>query len=110
LLVGLALCLFYLILLSVSEEIGFGAAYAIGTLATLALIAGYATKVLGGPRRGAAMAALLGGLYGYLYVLLQLEDFALLLGTAGLFGILASVMYLTRNLDWYAPDLGAAQA
>jgi inner membrane protein len=109
LLVGLALCLFYLILLSVSEELGFGAAYAIGTLATLALIAGYATKVLGGPRRGAAMAGLLAGLYGYLYVLLQLEDFALLLGTAGLFGILASVMYLTRNLDWYAPDLGAAQ-
>ena len=109
LLVGLALCLFYLILLSVSEELGFGAAYAIGTLATLALIAGYATKVLGGARRGAAMAGLLAGLYGYLYVLLQLEDLALLLGTAGLFGILASVMYLTRNLDWYAPDLGAAQ-
>jgi len=45
-------------------------------------------------------------LYGYLYVLLQLEDYALLLGTAGLFVILASVMYLTRNLDWYAADLG----
>jgi inner membrane protein len=109
LLVGLALCLFYLILLSVSEELGFGAAYAIGTLATLALIAGYATKVLGGKRRGAAMAGLLAGLYGYLYVLLQLEDYALLLGTVGLFGILASVMYVTRNLDWYASDLGAAQ-
>jgi inner membrane protein len=109
LLVGLALCLFYLILLSVSEELGFGAAYAIGTLATLALIAGYATKVLGGKRRGAAMAGLLAGLYGYLYVLLQLEDYALLLGTVGLFGILASVMYVSRNLDWYASDLGAAQ-
>ena len=55
------------------------------------------------------MAGLLAGLYGYLYVLLQLEDYALLLGTVGLFGILASVMYVTRNLDWYAPDLGAAQ-
>jgi inner membrane protein len=109
LLVGLALCLFYLILLSVSEELGFGAAYAIGTLATLVVIAGYATKVLGGKRRGAAMAGLLAGLYGYLYVLLQLQDYALLLGTVGLFGILASVMYLTRNLDWYASDLGAAQ-
>ena len=105
LLVGLALCLFYLILLSLSEQIGFALAYAIGTAATLGLVGGYTSKVLGSGRRAGAMVGLLGGLYGYLYVLLQLEDYALLLGTTGLFLILASVMYLTRNLDWYAADL-----
>jgi inner membrane protein len=56
------------------------------------------------------MGVMLAGLYGYLYVLLQLEDYALLLGTVGLFAILAAVMYLTRNLDWYATDLAAGRA
>jgi inner membrane protein len=48
------------------------------------------------------MGTALAALYAYLYVLLQLEDYALLLGTVGLFGILGTVMYVTRNLDWYA--------
>lgn len=102
LLVGLAICLFYLVLLSVSEQLGFAPAYAIGSLSTIGLIGGYTRAVLGASRRSIVVVALLGGLYGYLYVLLQLEDYALLLGTAGLFLILATVMYLTRKLDWYA--------
>jgi len=110
LLVGLALCLFYLILLSVSEQVGFAAAYATGSAATLGLIGGYTSKVLGGARRAGAMVALLASLYGYLYVLLQLEDYALLLGTAGLFVILAAVMFLTRNFDWYSGELDTQSA
>jgi inner membrane protein len=106
LLVGLAICLFYLVLLSVSEHLGFGPAYAIGTVATIALVAGYASKVLGGARRGAAMAGGLAALYGYLYVLLQLQDYALILGAVGLFAILAGVMYATRDVDWYQVDVG----
>jgi hypothetical protein len=56
-------------------------------------------------------AALAGdwGSTGYFYVLLQLEDWALLLDTVGLFVILATVMYVTRNLDWYAVDLGGGR-
>jgi inner membrane protein len=50
------------------------------------------------------IAALLGGIYGYLYVALQLQDYALLLGTFGLFAVLAAVVFVTRNIDWYAWD------
>ena len=89
---------------------GFALAYAAGTSATIALVAGYATKVLRSRRRGSVMGALLAGLYGYLYVLLQLEDYALLLGTVGLFAVLATVMWVTRDLDWYAVELGGGRA
>lgn len=102
LLVGLAICLFYLMLLSLSEQVGFGWSYAIGTTATVALVGAYTRSVLGGTARAATVSALLAVLYGYLYVLLQIEDYALLLGTSGLFVILATVMHLTRNLDWYS--------
>ncbi len=102
LLVGLAICLFYLMLLSMSEQIGFGAAYATGTAATVGLIGAYTRKLLGARGRALTVSGSLAALYGYLYVLLQIEDYALLLGTAGLFAILATVMYVTRNLDWYA--------
>ena len=102
LLVGLAICLFYLMLLSLSEHLGFGVAYAIGTAATVGLVGAYTRNVLGERSRAITVSALLAALYGYLYVLLRIEDYALLLGTGGLFVILAAVMYLTRNLDWYA--------
>jgi len=110
LLVGFAMCLFYLILLAASEQVGFALAYSVGTSATIALVAGYASRVLRSRRRGSIMGALIAGLYGYLYVLLQLEDYALLLGTVGLFAVLATVMFVTRDLDWYAVDLGGARA
>ena len=102
LLVGLALCLFYVLLLSLSEHLGFGVAYSLASGATIALIAGYARKLLCGGARSAILASGLAGLYGYLYVLLQLEDYALLLGSLGLFSVLATVMWVTRNVDWYA--------
>ena len=110
LLVGAALCLFYLLLLSVSEQLGFGPAYAIAAAATVALIGGYSLAILKGrsaglpdgshKTRALVLAAVLGVLYGYLYVLLQAEDYALLLGAVGLFVILALVMFLTRRIDW----------
>ena len=105
LLVGLALCLFYVLLLSLSEHLGFGIAYVVAAAATIVLIAGYARKVLCGGARSALLASGLAGLYGYLYVLLQLEDYALLLGSVGLFAVLATVMYVTRDVDWYALGL-----
>ncbi|HEY9419908.1 MAG TPA: cell envelope integrity protein CreD [Thermoanaerobaculia bacterium] len=109
LLVGSAICLFYLLLLSLSEHLPFGLAYAAGAAATVLLIGGYSAAILRGAVRAFLMTAVLGGLYGYLYVLLQLEDYALLLGSLGLFLILALVMYLTRKIDWAAarPGRGA---
>ncbi|HKI02174.1 MAG TPA: cell envelope integrity protein CreD [Thermoanaerobaculia bacterium] len=100
LLVGSALCLFYLLLLSISEHSPFGFAYLIAASATVLLIGGYSAAILRGAVRALLMTVVLGALYGYLYVLLQLEDYALLMGSVGLFVILALVMYLTRRIDW----------
>lgn len=101
LLVGAALCLFYLLLLSLSEQLAFGLAYLVAAVPTVLLIGGYAASILQGNVRALLLTLVLGGLYGYLYVLLQLEDYALLLGSVGLFAILAAVMYLTRRINWY---------
>jgi inner membrane protein len=102
LLVGAALCLFYLLLLSLSEHIGFGFAYLAAAIGTIVVIGMYAGHVLGGLGQGVRMVAGLSLLYGFLYVLLQLEDYALLVGSISLFLILAAVMWATRRVDWYA--------
>lgn len=106
LLVGSALCVFYLLLLSISEHAPFGIAYAVASAATVGLIGGYSAAILRGRLRALGTAAALAALYGYLYVLLQAEDYALLLGSVGLFAILALVMYVTRRIDWYASRPG----
>lgn len=103
LLIGSALCLFYLLLLSLSEHIGFNQAYAAAAGGIIALIGGYCWAVLQTLRRALLMAAIVTVLYGYLFVLLQLQDYALLCGSLGLFLILALVMYVTRRINWYAP-------
>ena len=100
LLVGLALALFFLLLLALAEHLGFGLAYALAAGACIALIGYYLSGVLGGAKRGLGLAALLGALYGALYGLLQSEDHALLLGAVLLFGVLAATMVLTRRIDW----------
>lgn len=102
LLVGFSLALFYLLLLSLSEIIGFLSAYIISTVATTTMISGYSFSVLKARRRALSIAALLLALYAYLYVLLQLDAFSLLFGSVLLFSVLASVMYFTRNIDWYS--------
>jgi inner membrane protein len=102
LLVGFALLLFYVLLLSLSEHLGFDRAYVLAASATIGLIAGYSAFVLRGVRHAFEIGALLSGLYGYLYVLLRLEDYALLLGALGLLLALGAVMWITRRVDWYA--------
>jgi inner membrane protein len=100
LLVGFALCLFYLLLLALSEHVGLGPAYALASGAVVAQVTLYARAVLAGSGRAAVLGAALAALYGWLYTLLRAEDFALLLGACGLFAALAAVMFLTRRLDW----------
>lgn len=102
--VGAALCLFYLALLSLSEFISFGLSYVISVGVTLLLICFHSIKMLKSGARTLIVAVLLAAIYAFLYVALQLQDYALLLGTAGLFAILALVIVLTRNIDWYARD------
>lgn len=100
-LVGLALALFYLLLLSLTEHIGFELAYLASAGACVALIGFYLSTVLHSVLRGCAFAFGLALLYGALYGLLRAEDYALLMGSLLLFAVLAGVMALTRRLDWY---------
>lgn len=105
--VGFALCVFYLLLVSISEHAGFDVAYTLSSLVTTLLIAGYARAVLGGTRQALSVCAALVTLYGFLYLLLRLEDYALLAGSVGLFLVLALVMFITRKMNWYELKLGA---
>jgi inner membrane protein len=100
-LTGAALVLFYLLLLSLSEHIAFGIAYAIATAGCVLLLGYYLVYVLGSLARGIGFGALLAAVFGILYVLISLEDHALLAGSVTLFGCLALVMVLTRKVDWY---------
>jgi inner membrane protein len=102
LLVGLALCLFYLLLLSLSEQLGFLRAYLIAAGATVWLVTMYVRFVLASAGRALTIGGILSGLYGFLYVLLQIQDYALLVGSVGLFVSLGTVMWITRRVDWYA--------
>lgn len=106
LLAGFALALFYLLLLSLAEHAGFGPAYLAAAAATTLLIAGWGAFVLAAAARAALLGAGLATLYGYLYVLLRLEDWALVLGAVALFAILSGVMFGTRRVDWWT--LGSA--
>jgi len=105
LLVGLAVCLFYLLLVSVSEHLSFDWTYLLAGAATTALITFYSGAVLAAWRRAWIMALVLGAGYLFLYAVLKSEDYALLIGSLGLFVILAGVMVLTRRIDWYSAGL-----
>jgi inner membrane protein len=101
LMIGAALVLFFLLLLSLSEHLDFRLAYLIGSAACIALLAHYLRHVLGGWRAGLGMGGLLVALYGVLYGILISEDNALMMGSLLLFGVLASIMVVTRKVDWY---------
>ncbi len=102
LLVGAAMCLFYLLETSLAEHLGFGAAYVLASSGVIGLIGTYAGVVLGNRRRSGVVGGVLVALYGYLFVLLTNQDAALLAGSLGLFVALALVMFLTRQVDWNA--------
>jgi inner membrane protein len=102
LLVGLAVCLFYLLLVSVSEHLIFDWTYLLASVATIALITFYSSAVLAAWRRAWVMSLVLAAGYLFLYAALKSEDYALLIGSLGLFVILAGVMVLTRRIDWYS--------
>jgi inner membrane protein len=100
LLVGAALCLFYLGLLSLSEFIAFGTAYLTAATASTLLIGLYCRSILRSGSRSLLITAALSGIYGFLYFVLQMQDYALIAGTVALFVVLAVVMYATRKVDW----------
>lgn len=98
LLVGAALCLFYLALLALSEFLGFGLGYAVAAAASICLVGVYSAAVLAGPLQGCCVAGGLALVYGCLYFVLQMQDYALIAGTVALFAALAAVMWATRRV------------
>jgi inner membrane protein len=110
LLVGAALCLFYLGLLSLSEFIGFTAAYVSAAGVSLLTVGLYSRSVLHSGPRAVLVSGMLGGVYGYLYFVLRMEDFSLLAGTAALFALLAAVMFATRRIEETGEDDVAGMA
>lgn len=109
LLVGAALTSFYVLLLALSEQIGFGGAYAIAAASVVLIIAGYASVVLGERRAGLLLGGALGLVYAMLYVVLAAEQYALLIGAIVLVITVGLLMYLTRRIDWYASMPSAAE-
>lgn len=101
LLVGMAIAIFFLLLVSLSEHLAFGLSYLLAAAACIGLIGFYLAAVLRSRVRGLGFAAMLGTLYATLYGLLLSEDNALVLGAGLLFVILAAVMVATRGVDWY---------
>ena len=106
LMVGAALCLFFLLLLAISEFKSFGLAYLIAAVASTGLITWYCRSFLGGGARNLIIGAGLAGVYTFLYITLRQEDYALLMGAIALFVLLGLVMFVTRKIDWYARDSG----
>jgi inner membrane protein len=102
-LVGFGLILFYSLLLSISEQTGFGIAYLIASIAIIGLISIFAGSIFKNKKQTGMLALILAGLYGYLYVVIQIEDIALLIGSIGLFIILSVIMYVSTKIKWYQP-------
>ncbi len=103
-LIGLAQAVFVLLMVAYAEQIGFGAAYLISAIATIALLTLYAVLALRLGTRALVLGLLLTILYGVLYLILESADYALLAGASLSFLALAATMWATRNENWYGPD------
>jgi inner membrane protein len=109
-LVGLAQCVFYLLLLSMTEIIGFTPAFMIAAAATVLLLGFYATTSFNSVAVGVRALVGLALLYGAMYVLMTLEDFALFAGSVVAFAVIAATMIATRRIDWYGRGAAAPAA
>lgn len=99
-LIGLALILFYTLLLSFSEYTGFNTAYIIATLATVGLIAWFVKGLLQSSKLTTVLAVVLVLMYSYIFTILQLQDYSLILGSIGLFLTLAVIMHFSKKIKW----------
>ena len=100
-LVGLGLVLFYVLLVSISEHSNFNLAYLISSIAIVSMISLYSLSVFKEKKLSLLLLLTLIAVYGFLFVTLQLADYALLMGSIGLTLILSATMYFSRNINWY---------
>jgi inner membrane protein len=108
-LVGLAIIIFYTLLLSISEYLGFNAGYFISATATVLLITAYTKSMFRDWKIVIVFFLVLSALYGFIFALIQLQDGALLFGSIGLFIILAIVMYYSRKIEWYTKTVATSE-
>jgi inner membrane protein len=104
LLVGIALCVFYTLLLSLSEHISFNMAYIVSSIAVIGLITIYCLSIFNNKKMSGLVCLILIILYAFVFTILQLEDYSLLMGSIGLFIVLSIIMYLSKRINWYAPN------
>lgn len=100
LLVGLALCIFYTLLIALSEHIGFSAAYITAALAVIGLVVFYARSVFKQMKATQLLGLVMVLVFGFMFTVINQEDYALLIGSVGLFIVLAIVMAVSRKIDW----------
>jgi len=105
-LVGIAIVVFYTLLLAISEHLAFNISYLISAILTLILVTGYVLAILKSKKISFLILGILSILYGFIFTIIQLQDYALLIGSIGIFIILAIVMYYSRRIDWYSIKLG----
>lgn len=101
-LVGIALIVFFSLLLAFSEHMAFNLAYLISAVSVLSLISVYVMAIIRSLRLTFVISGLLGILYVFIFIILQIQDYALLTGSIGIFVVLAFVMYFSRKIDWYS--------
>jgi inner membrane protein len=99
-LVGIALVIFFILLISISEQLNFNSAYIISAIATLLLIAGYIKAILKSTKLTFLISGILLILYSFIFIIIQLQDLSLLIGSIGIFIVLGLVMYFSRKIDW----------
>jgi len=98
--IGLALIMFYTLLISITEHSSFRLAYLIAGVAVVVMIATYSVSILKNKKFPLFIATSLTALYSFIYIIIQLQSYALLAGSIGLFIILGAVMYVSRTIDW----------
>jgi inner membrane protein len=99
-LIGAAMIIYYTLLLSFSEQVGYNIAYLIASVSTIALISVFISSIMNNKKAAAMFAAILSVFYGFIFIIIQLEDFALLVGSLALFVIIAALMYFSRKINW----------
>jgi inner membrane protein len=104
LIVGLSISIFYVLLLSLGEQVGFNLSYLISSVAIVGLITAYAASIFRYSKLTIVLGICLALLYVFLFILIQLQDYALLLGSIGLFIAMGLIMYTSRNVDWYSAN------
>lgn len=99
-LIGVAMVVYYTLLLSLSEQMGYNWAYLVSSVSTVALISAFTASLLKNKRAALLFTFILSLFYGFIFIIIQLEELSLLVGSIALFGIVAILMYFSRKINW----------